>query len=184
MLHISSTWRFSHQWHLLHEVHLVRSVHLSSNDLLEIPLPTWVPLDMLLVKDTHTILWQVQSWQHIQRKEGYSDTYILYWARPILAHNYIFRHISSKLYLHRNEQFLDLTGRMGYKILLGQRTESQVKKRRMRKSGDTVEDWIVSCIYDISKKDQQNITSKHKNIALRYDLFSSTLSRHADNLIT
>jgi len=34
--------------------------------------------------------------------------------------------ISAKLYLHRNEQFLDLTGRMGYKISLGERTESQV----------------------------------------------------------
>ena len=47
-------------------------------------------------------------------------------AGPILSCNHIFRRISSKLYLHRNEQFLDLTGRMGYKILLGQRTESQV----------------------------------------------------------
>ncbi len=42
------------------------------------------------------------------------------------AHYFTCSKQSVKLYLHRDGQFLDLTGRMGYKILAKERMESQV----------------------------------------------------------
>ena len=40
---------------------------------------------------------------------------------------FYFRNIGSKLYVHAPDQFLDLSGRMGHKIFLGQKVTSQVK---------------------------------------------------------
>ena len=38
----------------------------------------------------------------------------------------IFSLVDVKLYLHAKDQFLDLSGRMGYKVNKGERFESQV----------------------------------------------------------
>ena len=75
--------------------------------------------------------------------------------KNVLIFGCLYRRISSKLYLHRNEQFLDLTGRMGYKISLGERTEAQVKSLTREK--------IRSSNGKIRKKAQKIIAERVRN---------------------
>ena len=44
----------------------------------------------------------------------------------LLFHFYIFSNIDVKVYFHANNQFLDLSGRLGHKVYLGRRYESQI----------------------------------------------------------
>ena len=58
--------------------------------------------------------------------------------------------IDSKVYLHRPGQFLDLSGRMGYKVFLGDQIQSQINYQDVRMVPKTLDsDGSQSCSMEV-----------------------------------
>ena len=91
---------------------------------------------------------------------------------------YIFSSIAAKVYFHANSQFLDLSGRLGHKVYLGRRYESQITVQdALQIEYKNVHNGII--IYDSDRK-----CSHERYDKCMYDTLSSTMQRETEDNCT